>query len=510
MNCPKCGKPLRETARFCNVCGNPVVRSAVPSGARVAQTSTLLPDMPGVPAGAVNTAGSVPPTQPIFDDDGAPFAGALPPRSAPAAPGARPTTGAMVPTPASAPAAPDSIGALLMPDERAGGGTPGHPDDRLPWPLPASIIMDGRYRVEALLQSNDDGNLYRVSDLRGYEKCYVCGRVYGPSGASERYCVECGADMLARELLLRERRLDPGEEAPAGSGAEPPCQFAQGGRVYLVEPKVAQGQTYPRGARLVAGAATDVGRSRSGGHNEDSAVTLILDRFFDDSARPLGLFVLADGMGGHARGDRASRLVANNLTFAVLRQLAMPQLGTLTDTPLDEDTLASLLREAVKDANNALCSANQESDLDAGSTLVAALIAGETAHIANAGDSRCYAYDADAGLRRLTIDHSLVQQLVNGGLISPDDVYTHPERNKVIRSLGDDPDLPVDLFVQQLKPGMRLLLCCDGLWEMVRDPQIEQILREAPDAQAAADALITAANDGGGDDNVTVIVVEAR
>ena len=499
MKCPKCGNPLRETARFCNVCGQKVAPAAPASDARVAQTSTLLPDMPGVPAAVVSAAGPVPPTQPIFDENGVPLA--APPPPAPAGPAAPAAPGA----PARA-----SVKDLLLPDESGSGSATGHPDDRLPWPLPANIIMDGRYRVEALLQSNDDNNLYRVSDLRGYEKCYVCSQVYGPNGASERYCADCGADMLARDLLLRERRLAPGEDAPPDTGTEPPCQFTQGGRVYQVEPKVTQGRIYPGGARLVAGAATDVGRGRVNGHNEDSAVTLILDRFFDDTARPLGLFVLADGMGGHARGDRASRLVANNITFSVLRQLAMPQLGALTDTPLDEDTLASLLRDAVKDANNALCAANQEAELDAGSTLVAVLIAGETAHIANAGDSRCYAFDADAGLRRLTTDHSLVQQLVAGGLIKPDEVYTHPERNKVIRSLGDDPDLPVDLFVQQLKPGLRLLLCCDGLWEMVRDPQIEQILRDAPDAQSAADALITAANDGGGDDNITVIVVEAR
>ena len=508
MQCPFCGNQLRETARFCNNCGK-VVAGAPPAG-MVAQTSA-----PGDSPGA--SAQPVPATQPIVGEDEATGAAAEAPGSAPvAAAPAAPTA------PAGGAAGEQSAGALL-PNE-AGVGASGRLDDRLPWPLPPSIIMDGRYRVEALLQSSDEANTYRVTDLRGYERCWVCGQVYGAGAATDRFCRECGADMLARDLLMHERRLADGEavegEAAADASAAPaagddtpadlPRQFAQNGRMYVVEPKVAQGQAFPRGARLVAGAATDAGRGRAGDHNEDSAVTLIVDRFHEDVAQPLGLFAVADGMGGHASGHRASRLVANVLTHTVLRQLAMPLLGAPADLPLDEDVVATLLRDAVKAANNSLCAANHEADLDAGSTLVAALVAGETAHIANVGDSRCYAYDAEVGLRRITSDHSLVQQLVVGGMIQPDDVYTHPERNKVFRSMGDDPDLAVDLFVQQLKPGTRLLLCCDGGWEMVRDPQIEQILREAPDPQAAADALVVAANDGGGDDNITVIVVEAR
>ena len=125
------------------------------------------------------------------------------------------------------------------------------------------------------------------------------------------------------------------------------------------------------------------------------------------------------------------------------------------------------------------------------------------------GDSRAYLYDG-AALRRLTNDHSLVQQLVAAGMIQPDEVYTHPQRNQIFRSLGDEPDVNVDLFVQQLKPGTSLLLCSDGLWEMVRDPDIEAVLREEADPQSACDALIVAANEGGGDDNVTAVIVVAR
>lgn len=182
-------------------------------------------------------------------------------------------------------------------------------------------------------------------------------------------------------------------------------------------------------------------------------------------------------------------------------------MGSPTDTPVDETILANLLADAVRAANGSLCAANREAGLDAGSTVVTVLIYGETAHIANVGDSRAYVCDDD-GLRRITTDHSLVQQLVAGGLIGPDDVYTHPQRNQIFRSLGDDPDLTVDLFAQQLRPGMRLLLCSDGLWEMVRDDELAAILREVANPREACDTLVRRANEQGGEDNISALVIE--
>jgi serine/threonine protein phosphatase PrpC len=103
-----------------------------------------------------------------------------------------------------------------------------------------------------------------------------------------------------------------------------------------------------------------------------------------------------------------------------------------------------------------------------------------------------------------------VAQLVASGLIEPDDVYTHPQRSQIFRSLGDKPTMQIDIFKQQLHPGDILLSCCDGLWEMVRNPQMESILNEAPDPQTACAQLIDAANAGGGEDNISAIVVYVR
>ena len=137
------------------------------------------------------------------------------------------------------------------------------------------------------------------------------------------------------------------------------------------------------------------------------------------------------------------------------------------------------------------------------------MVVGEHAYILNVGDSRTYMLRGKQ-LYPLTTDHSLVGQLVAGGLIEPDDVYTHPQRSQIFRSLGDKPNVQIDIFKQELLPGDILLSCSDGLWEMVRNPQIESILDNAPEPQTACTQFIEAANANGGEDNVSAIVVFVR
>lgn len=144
-----------------------------------------------------------------------------------------------------------------------------------------------------------------------------------------------------------------------------------------------------------------------------------------------------------------------------------------------------------------------------GSTLTGFMIVGEQAYIVNVGDSRTYMVRGGQ-IYQLTTDHSLVNQMVASGLIEPDDIYTHPRRSQILRSLGDNPKVQVDIFKQQLSPGDILLSCSDGLWEMIRNPQIESILNEAPDPQTACARLIETANANGGEDNVSAVVVFVR
>lgn len=414
------------------------------------------------------------------------------------------------------------------------------PTDSMPWPLPLQIIVAGRYRVEAVIASAGDGadaeNTYRVSDLQGYEKCWSCGSEYGPNAAPERFCPECGADMLSREYRLTERRLVSGatadeadtqaEDAAAyaaqidqlrgAANASNPANstearvFTLGARVYRVAPKVETPLAFPLGAHVIAAGASDVGLSRAGDANEDSFGIFALNLSHDSRTQPLALCIVADGLGGHANGQDASRLVTRAITEYVLAQVGLPFTAPRGSAPPPEVALGSVLQEAVQVANAALYEANQQAEADMGSTLVAALISGEMAYVVNVGDSRGYALSPAPGepLRRLTTDHSLVEQLIISGLVKPEDRYTHPHRNQIFRSLGGDATVEVDLFTQRLLPGMRLLLCSDGLWEMTRDDELAQILRDNPNPRAACQALIVSANAHGGEDNITAVVVE--
>ena len=142
-----------------------------------------------------------------------------------------------------------------------------------------------------------------------------------------------------------------------------------------------------------------------------------------------------------------------------------------------------------------------------GSTITAALLIGDTATIANVGDSRTYRMRNNQ-LTQITRDHSLVARLVETNIISPEEVRSHPQRNQIYRNLGHKPEVAVDTFTVPLQRGDRLILCSDGLWEMVLDQDIVRIINTSRTPQEACDQLILAANAAGGDDNISVIVIE--
>ncbi|GIU97712.1 MAG: hypothetical protein KatS3mg013_1515 [Actinomycetota bacterium] len=230
--------------------------------------------------------------------------------------------------------------------------------------------------------------------------------------------------------------------------------------------------------KVAVGVATDVGLVRSG--NEDAFLV-----------EP-PLFAVADGMGGHRGGEVASRLALETLDALQRRGV-----GTLADRVREANRV--VFERSVRDRRVA----------GMGTTLTAAEIEGGTARLVHVGDSRAYLLRAGA-MRRLTRDHTLVDQMVRAGEITEAEAEVHPHRNVLTRAVGTEPDVAVDETELGLLDGDRLLLCSDGLTGMVPEVQIRAILEATPDPQEAADRLVHAANRAGGLDNTTVVVIDVR
>ena len=260
------------------------------------------------------------------------------------------------------------------------------------------------------------------------------------------------------------------------------------------------GRQSPSLSKLTLGCASDVGQVRH--HNEDVLLTLETSQLGDQAIDTLGWFALADGMGGHQSGEKASALAVRVVTHSLLTEILRPY---LFNEPRDasQPSLSEALVNAVQAANKAV----HAQVPDGGTTLTCALVLGSRLYLAHVGDSRAYLFAGDK-LRQITRDHSLVDRLVELGQISSDEALNHPQRNVLYRAVGQGEALEVDTYVESLPSTYRLLLCCDGLWGMVGDDQLAQVIRSAPTPQEACDRLVELANAAGGKDNITVAVVE--
>ena len=261
-------------------------------------------------------------------------------------------------------------------------------------------------------------------------------------------------------------------------------------------------QVRGRNLSLAVGTRSDPGIRRKNKPNEDSLFAMQGARTHNSQPQQFGLFVVADGMGGHANGQDASRTAIQTMIDFMLPRVTSSE-------PLDDEAFLTLMGDGVQHANQAVHNRNMEARADMGTTMTAALVVGSTAYVANVGDSRTYLYRDGQGLSKVTNDHSVVASLVEAGIIQPDDIYTHPKRNQIYRSLGEKPIVEVDTFKVDLQPGDKLLLCSDGLGDMVRDPLIQQVLgKPVNDPNKTGQELIKAALEGGGEDNVSVIIAQ--
>ena len=233
---------------------------------------------------------------------------------------------------------------------------------------------------------------------------------------------------------------------------------------------------------------TDIGRKRE--VNQDYVFV---------SDQPVGnipnLLIVADGMGGHNAGDYASKFVVQVLK----KELEKSR----------EDGPRAMLKKAIASANHQLIA---ESKTDAklegmGTTLVAATVIEHTLYFANVGDSRLYLLNDE--IRQLSKDHSLVQEMVRLGGLNAEEAKHHPDKNIITRAIGVKEDIEIDFFEYRLKKGDIILMCTDGLSNMVEDEEIFQIVRSSRDVVEAVEQLIERANSNGGKDNIGVIVAEA-
>ena len=249
------------------------------------------------------------------------------------------------------------------------------------------------------------------------------------------------------------------------------------------------------GAYLEAHLVSNVGKKRS--RNEDAcAVSAPNTRKNGAEPSPI-LFAVADGMGGARGGARASRLALETIIDSYY-----------SFTSMGNGNIPQALRSAVEEANGRIyAEADENPELEGmGTTASAVLIVGEYAYVAQVGDSRVYVVRADGSLRQITNDHSLVAEQVRHGFISEEEARNHSLRNLITRAVGTRPGIKVDLFVAELARGDSLLICSDGLSNLVSDEQIAETMHNHP-PDKAAHALVDEALVKGAPDNVTAIAV---
>ncbi len=557
MNCPACGVDNREGARFCRRCGTDL-HSFVPDTAvdAVAGEATAVEE--GSPPSEVPVADTEADTEAETETgakgEGEPEAtqaeGEQAPPAAPGAPPEEPPAGvteeahveaeggATQPVPEAEAGAEEVSVEGAGPDAGAQELPPADATDQVPpesespavaegqlreeeeelpdiddqvlgfWreeeepvqPVEVGTVLADRYQIVEALDVQKEGVLYEAEDL---VRCWQCG--FEGNIPGDAFCAKCGAaqDRRVHVRLLQVRPSDtelPEEETVA----EP---LVDDGQTFLLlaeqGPKPEEEASQARGIHLLVGQRSDDGQVRE--LDEDSLLLLTMTPSYESRIGPvLGLFSVADGMGGHEGGEIASKMAIQVLAAEVLRHILLPVMAG--ELVLEKD-VSALLRRATIAANDAVYLARQKRGNDMGTTLTTVLVRDERLFVAHVGDSRAYRWNAQ-GLEQLTTDHSVVASMIAEGRAAPEEIYSHPHRSVIYRCVGDKPTVEVDTDMLPLAPGDRILLCSDGLWEMVRDEGIEDVMMQEADPQTAADLLVQHANLAGGEDNISVIVIQ--
>jgi len=264
---------------------------------------------------------------------------------------------------------------------------------------------------------------------------------------------------------------------------------------------IMQGQGTPFDMQqLIAATGQSVGKQRE--HNEDSLLAITATLAGKTSNVPFGLYMVADGMGGHQFGEVASNAAIRVIAGQIFRKFHSYLFAIPTQQP--EDSLQEIMESAIKEAHRVV----QKDAPGSGTTITAALVVGQQLTIGHVGDSRAYIVHASGRAEQLTHDHSLVRRLEELGHLNKEEAASFPHRNVLIRALGQGESLDVDVFTVPFPSQGTLMLCTDGLWGVVQEADIGRSLIDAPTLQRASQNLVTAANTAGGPDNISVVLVQ--
>lgn len=294
-------------------------------------------------------------------------------------------------------------------------------------------------------------------------------------------------DSVATDLFKKSETASVEPATPAETPSQPQAEEAR--------------RLWEASGVFAVGWATDVGRVR--GHNEDALLVVSSEQEANNAAPAFGLFMVADGMGGHQSGEAASSLALRVAGGQLLSQVYIPLISGM-DCGGDQPSLTDVVREAIALANRVVTR-----DLPgSGSTLTCGMILEDRLFIGHVGDSRAYLLRTGQPPKQLTKDHSLVNRLMEMGQLTEDEAAIHPQRNVLYRAIGQGGALEIDVLTYALTPGDRLLLCSDGLWGFVEETEIWGLIQQASTPQQACAQLVDAANAAGGNDNITIVLAE--
>jgi serine/threonine protein phosphatase PrpC len=243
-----------------------------------------------------------------------------------------------------------------------------------------------------------------------------------------------------------------------------------------------------------------VGKQRD--HNEDALFTMTTNLASNGNHIPLGLYIVADGMGGHKHGEVASGLAVRIIVNQITRKVFMSLLAPKPSPP--HDSIQEIMQTSVQEAHRVI----MKDAPGSGTTLTALLILDRQMTIAHVGDSRAYIISPEGSMQVLTRDHSLVMRMMELGQLTVEEAHMHPQRNVLYRAVGQGDPFTPDVNTSPLPDAGYILLCSDGLWGVIPEEEIVQLVTKSDNPQNASQQLIDAANASGGPDNISAILIK--